>query len=187
MIKYCIKFLDYWHLGSGDSAGSMYDSIVVKDKFGLPYVPGKTIKGLVRQYFRVIEPNEEKIKHIFGSKADFEANSYFSNATLSEDEVAYLKKNHSLKKYLFAKISQTRIDENGVAKDQSLRQLEVVIPLTLSGFIKTDEKELIIKSLQSIKQMGLNRNRGLGRCEFLIVGDERWKDTIHASLKVILY
>lgn len=78
-----------------------------------------------------------------------------------------------MKKYLFAKISQTRIDENGIAKDQSLRQLEVVIPLTLSGFIKTDEKELIIKSLQSIKQMGLNRNRGLGRCEFLIVGDER--------------
>ena len=45
MIRYCIKFLDYWHLGSGDSAGSMYDSIVVKDKFGLPYVPGKTVKG----------------------------------------------------------------------------------------------------------------------------------------------
>lgn len=115
MIRYCIKFLDYWHLGSGDSAGSMYDSIVVKDKFGLPYVPGKTVKGLVKQCCNIIEPNKEKIKHIFGDKADFEANSYFSNATLSEDEVAYLKKNHSLKKYLFAKISQTRIDENGVA------------------------------------------------------------------------
>lgn len=168
-IEFQLKFLDYWHLSSGDSAGSMYDSIVTKDINGLPYVPGKTIKGLAREFCEKID--KKNAKTIFGEEGDKIANSYFSNATLSGDEVEYLNYigKRNLKKHLFSKISQTRIDENGVAVDKSLRQLEVVIPLVLHGFIETNEEELIIKSLKSIKQMGLNRNRGLGRCEFEII------------------
>ena len=46
---YKVTFLDYWHLSSGLTSGSKLDSTVVKDKDGLPFIPGKTIKGLLRE------------------------------------------------------------------------------------------------------------------------------------------
>ena len=48
-IKYKITFLTDWHCGSGLAAGADVDALVVKDKERLPYVPGKTMKGLVRE------------------------------------------------------------------------------------------------------------------------------------------
>ena len=48
-IHYSIKFHTDWHCGSGLAAGADVDALVVKDENGLPYIPGKTIKGLVRE------------------------------------------------------------------------------------------------------------------------------------------
>ena len=42
-LKYEIKFLDYWHLGSGLSAGAKLDSTVTKDDEGIAYASGKTL------------------------------------------------------------------------------------------------------------------------------------------------
>ena len=44
-----IEFFSPWHCGSGLSAGADADSLVIKDTNGLPYIPGKTIKGLIRE------------------------------------------------------------------------------------------------------------------------------------------
>ena len=48
-INYELKFFDYWHVSSGLCGGAALDSYVAKDSAGFPYVPGKTIKGLVRE------------------------------------------------------------------------------------------------------------------------------------------
>ena len=48
-ITYTIEFFSYWHCGSGLSAGADVDSLVIKDAKGMPFVPGKTIKGLIRE------------------------------------------------------------------------------------------------------------------------------------------
>lgn len=48
-INYSIQIYTYWHCGSGLAAGADVDLLPVKNKKGLPYVPGKTIKGLVRR------------------------------------------------------------------------------------------------------------------------------------------
>ncbi len=57
-----------------------------------------------------------------------------------------------------------------IAVDDSLREIEVVIPITLEGKIldipSQEDYDKLEKSLEMIKRMGLNRNRGLGRCEF---------------------
>ena len=47
-INYELKFFDYWHVSSGLSGGAALDSYAVKNSAGLPYVPGKTINGVVR-------------------------------------------------------------------------------------------------------------------------------------------
>jgi len=162
-MKYKITFFDFWHLGSGTSAGASLDSLVVKDSFGLPYVPGKTLKGLVRENMELHAP--EKVSKIFGEEGSCIAESYFSNATLDEKTRAYLKTNISLQKHLFDKITSTKIEANGIAKDKSLREIEVVVPLTLTGEIHCEDASSISDALMMIKQMGLNRNRGLGRCK----------------------
>ena len=59
------------------------------------------------------------------------------------------------------------IDDKGIAKEHSLRKMEVVIPCTLVGKIHDVPKEMaaeIERAVKYIKRMGQNRNRGLGRC-----------------------
>jgi len=64
----------------------------------------------------------------------------------------------------------TKNEVEGIAVDNSLREIEVTIPIKLSGEIRDIESqedfEKLKISLQMIKRMGLNRNRGLGRCKF---------------------
>ena len=38
----------YWHIGSGKGADAVADAVVLKDEAGLPVVPGRTLKGLLR-------------------------------------------------------------------------------------------------------------------------------------------
>ena len=45
---YKIQFFDYWHTGSGLAGGTYADSIVNKDETDLPIIPGRTIKGLLK-------------------------------------------------------------------------------------------------------------------------------------------
>ena len=156
-LKYKIEFLDYWHLSSGLSAGAKLDSTVTKDDDDIPYVSGKTIKGLVR------EMAEE-----FGD-IEFLHQCYFTNASLDKDTHKEIKTN-KLQNNLYDIIASTKI-ENGIAVDDSLREIEVVIPITLYGEISDvadDDYQNLVKSLKMIKRMGLNRNRGLGRCEFIV-------------------
>jgi len=166
-MRYKITFYDFWHLSSGVSAGASLDSLVVKNSDGLPYVPGKTIKGLVREMTELID--DTKTKEIFGDEGSQIAHSYFSNATLDKDTINHLNANPTLKKHLFDKVTSTKIGKNGIAESKSLREIEVVVPLTLSGTIECNDEELITGALGMIKQIGLNRNRGLGRCKMEVV------------------
>lgn len=148
---YYMKFFDYWHIGSGESAGDLYDSTVLKDEYGFPYLPGKTLKGLVKEMMEFIDK-------------DYQLNEYFSNLELpisTKKDIEYKKE------FLFQKISSTAIDEKTkLAKDKSLRDIEVTIPITLYGTIENiQDKTKLDKALKLIKRVGLNRNRGLGRCE----------------------
>lgn len=165
-LNYEIKFLDYWHLGSGLSAGAKLDSSVVKDRDALPFVPGKTLKGLAREMADLLEI-ELFVKNCFGSGGVDMGTCYFSNAALKEKTRGQIKAN-KLQDNLYDEIASTKIEPNGIASDGSLREIEVVIPLTLCGKIRDvphEHKENMIKSLKMVKRMGLNRNRGLGRCE----------------------
>ena len=39
-LYYSIEFFTYWQCSSGLSSGAEFDSLVIKDKDGMPYVPG---------------------------------------------------------------------------------------------------------------------------------------------------
>lgn len=179
-LRYKIRFLDYWHLASGLSAGVKADSIVVKDSVGLPFVPGKTLKGLTREMalafdcafidkcFGVTTDKDDKCYD--EQKKPKEGECYFANATLPSEVKEQIISNH-LQDNLYDTIASTKIDDKGIADDNTLREIEVVIPLTLYGEVNGVPEEYQTKmeqSLQMIKRMGLNRNRGLGRCTITV-------------------
>jgi CRISPR/Cas system CSM-associated protein Csm3 (group 7 of RAMP superfamily) len=171
-IKYKIEFFTDWHCGSGLSSGADLDLLVIKDKDRLPFVPGKTIKGLVREAAEEIlkfrkQPLDE-IKNVFGEEGKSQGRTFFTNAALPEDmRKAIIKDN--LQEYLYRSVASTAIDDNGIAKEHSLRKMQVTVPCTLVGEI-LDVPEDFVASIENglkfIKRLGQNRNRGLGRCSF---------------------
>lgn len=164
-LRYEIEFLDYWHVSSGLSAGAKHDASVVKDKDDIVYLPGKTIKGLSREMAELLN-DQTLIKKCFGAEGVEMGDCYFSNATVSKEVHQQIVSN-KLQDNLYESIASTEIDTNGMAVDNSLREIEVVLPITLYGEISDvpDEyKKQITQSLKMIKRIGLNRNRGLGRC-----------------------
>lgn len=192
-IKYNIEFFNEWHCGSGLSAGADVDSLVIKDKNNLPYIPGKTIKGLVREAMTEIlnctdtwEIHRENYIKLFGNSDDKNylkddagktesimqrSESFFANAELNSTEKEYLISKPSLIEHLYRSVTNISIDKKGITNQGSLHRIETTIPLTLEATIMNipdDErfKQLLIDSLKFIKRLGLNRNRGLGRCQF---------------------
>lgn len=176
-IKYKITFHTDWHCGSGLAAGADVDALVVKDKDGLPFVPGKTIKGLAREAMIEIGSVEDALfVKIFGNFDDKDkkdkGEAFFKNAELSESEKKAIITNN-VSKYLYRSIASTAIDETGIAKEHSLRKMEVVVPCELEGEILDVPEEIagqIENALKYIKRMGQNRNRGLGRCTITVEG-----------------
>lgn len=180
VIKYSMEFLSDWHCGSGLSAGADVDALVIKDKNNLPFVPGKTMKGLIREAvesivaFRGENKKEESIKAAFGCFDDKDNSCkgamFFTNAELEEKEANAIVYN-KLQDFLYHSIASTAIKEDGVAKDHSLRKMQVVVPCKLEGKIKdvpSDMVDDIIDGLKFIKRIGVNRNRGLGRCKITV-------------------
>lgn len=183
-IKYKIQFYSDWHAGSGLSAGSSHNSVVIKDDNHFPKVPGKTIKGLLKEATNDIGVNKYT-DFLFGKGSEqgqketkAQGCCFFSDACLStKEQEALLGKTH----FLYRTIASTSIDSAlGVAEEKSLRKIEVCVPLALEGsiLINSSDKEVVANAiadlknaLKAIKSMGLNRNRGLGRCDIKISGD----------------
>jgi CRISPR/Cas system CSM-associated protein Csm3 (group 7 of RAMP superfamily) len=193
-LTYTLQFFDYWHTGSGLSGGTYADQVVNKTADGLPIVPGKTIKGLLRHAAEDLlsfgDPNisQETIDAIFGKSHEKRreitsqeisdeapedkirtiGNCWFSSAELPTQVATKIDKKRSAQ--LYEVIASTKIDElTGTADDHSLRQIEVTIPLTLTGHIsglQENQRETLNRCLQYVKRLGQNRSRGLGRCQF---------------------
>lgn len=182
-IEYKIEFFSEWHCGSGMAAGADLDVLVIKDKDNLPYIPGKTIKGLLRESIEQMY-NDADVAKIFGTASsvkdntknnieDIQGQCFFSNAELSVDEKKYIIQ-ENLTDFLYRKVTSTAITSKGVADEHTLRSMQTVIPCTLCGYIDyaPEDKEVkdhLKNGLKMIKRLGQNRNRGLGRCDFSIL------------------
>ena len=189
-IYYKVVFYTYWHCGSGLTAGADLDALTIKSRKGLPFIPGKTMKGLVREAVEDIfcykQIDRSILADLFGNSEDKNnlinseitdkmrrGSLFFTNAELNSAEQGLIDKN--LSKFLYKTISSTAIDSNGVAKDFSLRQMEVVVPCELYGRIANvplEVKEDIVLGLRFIKRLGTGRNRGLGRCDIVAINEK---------------
>ena len=175
-INYTITFYSPWHCGSGTSAGADVDELTIKDAQGMPFIPGKTLKGLIREavedyarYTGNAKLQRDQIEMVFGSLENCKIGmAHFTDAFFEEKEYQAIVSNNA-QSFLFKKLTTTSIGENGIAREHSLRSLEVTVPCTLYASIigvPADACEMIEKSFGFIKRLGQKRNRGLGRCDF---------------------
>ncbi|MDE5851092.1 MAG: CRISPR-associated protein [Muribaculaceae bacterium] len=196
-ITYKVEFFTDWHCGSGLSAGAYVDALVVKDSDGLPYLPGKTVKGLLREAAEDIaalrsgdddELRESRMAEIRKGFGHFDGNddsghgalrgtAHFTNAVIPSTERQAITAG-ALQPYIYRTISSTAIGDDGTAVDKSLRRMEVTAPCALEGKILNlpdgeDFREIITDAMRYIKRLGQNRNRGLGRCSFSPIQTEQ--------------
>lgn len=183
-LTYKINFYSDWHCGSGLAAGADVDQLVIKDINGMPFVPGKTMKGLFReaadnfcQFSKECEA--KKIDECFGTEdrkgIESQGCLYFTNANIPEAEYNKIV-GADASTYMYRRITSTKIDENGIVEEHSLRSMEVTVPCSVEGQIMNVPEEMVdfIKnSSKLIKRLGLNRNRGLGRCKIEFEKEEQ--------------
>ncbi|MCG2738056.1 MAG: RAMP superfamily CRISPR-associated protein [Thermoplasmatales archaeon] len=194
-LNFRLELLSDTLIGSGEGWGANIDSDIVFDDLGLPYIPGKRVKGCLREsavevveMFEVFEKSGIRLASIADVDTMFGKPGQSCSSILSFSN-CYLKDYDSnrewlewlTKKYqgLFSKEmilstfsttrQQTAIDNNGIAKDHSLRTKRVL----KKGFVffgriepstKLDDRLLgyLVYVIRNLRYVGTNRNRGLG-------------------------
>lgn len=177
--KINIEMTDYWHVGSGKGGGVEVDARVDLDADGLPYVPGKMLKGLIRDAYKRSFESDKEIE-LFGSLSSSTDESiglkrlstsrgliFISDARIP---LAVRKRINetSIKSSLFRQLHSTKINENGVAEEKSLRGMEVVVPTRLVAEMECPEEffeEIKLSAMGLVTSVGAHRSRGLGRCK----------------------
>lgn len=185
----------YWQAGSGRGGGAVLDSLAHKDAEDLPYLPGRTVKGLLRDAIYRLEtwghgPPGLTVR-LFGeigvhegvTRLETQGGSLaVSDARLPEAERNWLasKGNAQLRQALFRHISSTAVDSGtGTARKGSLRSIEVAVPVTLEAQVEVIKPDLLEAepawqeylelALPLIHAVGTSRSRGLGRVKVSVV------------------
>ncbi len=181
--KLTFRLLGYWHMGSGLGEGPNLDAVVIKTPGKLPFIPGRTVKGLLREGTLVAEeagalpPGTTDRLFGGGDRGDrfgtIPGELSFSSAGLGAGmEVwAEAEKNEKQRQLLYRSLASTALSSRGLAADNTLRRIEVAIPLTLLAEA-TGPKDDWISTLQTaarlVRQLGSHRHRGLGRVEISV-------------------
>lgn len=183
----------YWHPGTGRGAGTALDAVTHRDSRGLPALPGRTVKGLLRDLVRQAEalswyqdrqtagaPSLEDRLFGWRSRADAvrpEQTPEFgclhvTDAGLPAGSADHLIRHPELLPGLYRAHFRTRIDPgSGTAYEKSLRGAEVIVPLTLRAGITElaggdpppNWPALLELALPLLRGLGETRTRGFGR------------------------
>ncbi|MBI4820411.1 MAG: hypothetical protein HY791_29360 [Deltaproteobacteria bacterium] len=184
------EILTYWQAGSAFGGGARSDSAVHRDADGLPFLPGRTVKGLFRAASRLGESARVVptgfTDEMFGTRAptrggddreaDLEAARFrttagalrFDSGRLPPEWLDWARgANSAHVEQLFTVVSSTRI-EDGLADDKTLRADEYVVPMGLLARVSGPDDEGWVDALDHcgrlfIRNLGHRRNRGFGR------------------------
>ena len=190
-----IKLLTPLHLGSG-GADVNVDAEVVHDEYGLPYFPAKRLKGLIYESaLEVLEMSklsgseffaEQDLANLFKRTVDSSIDLiihdfYLANYEEMAKSWAYLQDKYGdivtakdvLVEYTDLRY-QTAIDDKGITKEGSLRNLRVVdAGIVFEGNIEisggSEVHDIILAlALKNLRNVGAKRNRGLGNVECVL-------------------
>lgn len=207
-------------VASGYAYAGVIDSDVCYDEYGIPYIPAKRLKGIMLEAAKLVDLSKSKdgelseaYQKLFGNGGDAQIGGFFiENAYLEQrdelvkqwsklldavqenaEEKELFGRQNLLQQFTTEK-AQTRIGENGVADDRSLRFTRTINhywPFSIDessgdtelcfvakiSYYEEEEKDTtnrcegekedtteqyLIKIAKAVRNIGLNRNRGLG-------------------------
>lgn len=185
--------------GRGDGIAGFVDAEVQHDDNGFPFLHGRAIKGLLVQECADILASmpsggnmwDKSARRLFGrpgSSSGDNAVMITGNALLPGDlrravlidlRVGRIRPDEVLD--LFTAIrSQTAMDENGVARENSLRRIRVILRETVfeSELFFTEEPRvsdlaLLAACVKAFRRAGTGVTRGLGRLKAELLDQER--------------
>lgn len=173
--------------GSGIGWGNVVDTDVVYDDLGFPYIPARRIRGLFKEALWELEQfglEEIKSTKLFGDEENEGHSFNLYNAQLENikelrEEVLQLKLNSiDVLSYYTTIRYQTSIDNNGIAKDKSLRSVRAIKKGNVFyADLECEERDLEVlkKCCKMIKHMGTNRTRGFGEISVAIMDENNFK------------
>lgn len=215
--KMQIQLLSDTLIGAAEGFGAIIDKDSFFDEVGLPIIPGKRVKGVLREQAELLEkmkyPNAEQMGYRYGIGFNSPLSGgelipkrleqlglvekLFGKAGLTDKNTEYLsmssftiyeyEANKAYLNYLIQKkqISRsevieyfttirmmTKIDENGIAADTSLRTIRVLKKgLIFTGELYFDNsQESVIEQIISLtRRIGSMRNRGFGHIQCKLV------------------
>ncbi len=185
--------------GSGYSYAGIIDSDVCYDQAGIPYIPARRIKGLLRESAEMIGVDttvfgkwgQDNVKERTGLSI---SNAYIENYFEIRKALDEAKENDAIENLLSpdAVLSQfssvkaaTALDQAGSAKENSLRFMRIVNHY--SPFDKNKEQifyadvqipdrsgvSQISAACLALRHMGVGRNRGLGNVVFALEEEQK--------------
>lgn len=199
-----ITFLSDWHIGEGAGAYGHVNAIVRRSpQHGLPYLPAKTLTGILRDgceriAFGLDSGNEQGpwhalLKQIFGNNAE-DVDPTLQPAALSIEPAHFepdlldaLLERPALQEALVFLKPGVQLDAEGVAQDQMLRHEEVVLAgstlcadMTLSIQKPLEKSALALLSAgsQIVERLGSKRRRGHGRCRLSFVESPEYEELL---------
>jgi CRISPR/Cas system CSM-associated protein Csm3 (group 7 of RAMP superfamily) len=173
----------YWRAGSGQAASAYADQLVIKQD-GLPFLPGRQLRGILKKAFQTAcdagwfgANGVEYFGVLFGNQGSTlkQGMLQVSNAELPEDEINWFELNPSTKPLLYHTRNTQAIEHNsGTTKQGSLRTMEVTVPMRLIAEISlnnevfhkeiaTNFENWLISCCSLVTVIGAERNRGLGQ------------------------
>ncbi len=183
-----LEFHDLWHVGSGRGRGAHLDAVVDRDEYDLPYVPGRMLKGVLRdaaerlaEWRAASTETEALLGALFGRPGHGDGGAghgmpgvlHVSDARLPGDVAQWLASGEGkdYRERIFREHFSTRIDHaSGTASQSSLRGIETVVPMTLVAEISIGSEphagpgfDLLRTALPLVRALGAHRNRGFGR------------------------
>lgn len=177
---------------SGEGYNATVDTDVVYDRYGIPYIPAKRLKGCIREAgmelvdFDIID--EKVFKELFGTEGDAPSAFLLSDAYPENYDSMVHDLKAAPKRYTAQQVLdlftytryQTAVSlESGAADKTSLRSMRVVKEgmvfeteiswrETLSN-TEQEKKEALKKAVSVVKHIGCSRTRGLGLVDMSLV------------------
>lgn len=200
--KISVNLLTDTLIGSAEGYGAIIDSDVIFDDAGIPYIPAKRFKGILRESAEILENLFKGIGKNFDLKIDeilgevgmtdkesavnipdlfipqyLENFAYVKYLQNLKDELAgfYISKDMVMSYFTEVRINTKVNSKFGVSERGSLRTLRLINKgLTFENNINIDEKYENIFALicKATKKIGSKRNRGLGKIGIILYDDK---------------
>lgn len=182
--------------GTGENTGIHLDQVTATDSSGLPIIPGKRLKGLLKDSASVLTKhgyaNGDVFTGLFGSSGGRRRGKLeIMSAELSDSAAIRQGLTNAPGIYLPGQVTQvftttrshTKIDQLGIAKNHSLRTNQVVSKIVGDqgvsfGFTvritdpSEDDIKLFEAAVKTLRHIGLNKNRGYGEVK-CTTGEQR--------------